>query len=127
MTEDEPLEPGQPLKVGSHFLCVTEENGKSMEFKGVVTEHNEPKLHTVEMTGQMFDIEARYVFEELGPKSTRLTQHSDVRGKGFVKLIFLLVGWMMYKQGCQQAQKELENLKRILEEKTRRQRPADEG
>jgi hypothetical protein len=42
-----------------------------------------------------------------------------------VKLIFLLLGWMMYKQGCQQAQKELENLKRMLEEKPRRQRPAN--
>ena len=125
--EDEPLEPGQPVQVGYKFLTVTEEkNGHRMEFKGEVTQHEEPTVHTVKMIGQVFDIEAHYLFEKLGTMSTRVTQHSNVTGKDFFKLMFGLIGWLMQKQGCQQAQNELDNLKRIMEERPRqRNRPTE--
>ena len=44
-----------------------------------------------------------------------MTQESHVSGKGLVKFVFLLFGWMMNKQGCKAVNNELESLKRHLE------------
>ena len=55
-----------------------------------------------------------YTFEDLND-STRITQHSRVNAKGFLKVFFFLFGWLMKKGGCDAQQKELENLKRLCE------------
>ena len=44
-----------------------------------------------------------------------MTQESTVSGKGFVRLMFVLFGWLMKKQGCDAVQNELESLKEKLE------------
>ena len=80
------------MKVGSQFLWVTEENGQRMEFQGVVTQHDELKAHTSIIRGKVFDIEAQYLFKTLRSSSTRVTQHANVTGKGFLKLLFGLMG-----------------------------------
>ena len=38
-----------------------------------------------------------------------MTQESHVSGKGLVKFVFLLFGWMMNKQGCKAVNNELES------------------
>ena len=116
VVEDEPLEGGDD-SVGSTFRCVTEERGKKMEFHGTVTESDPPKKHRSTLVGDMFDIDVTYLFEETST-GTKVTQNSDVAPKGFSKIIFFLVGWMMKKSGCTAAQNELLNLKKILEEKS---------
>lgn len=100
--------------VGTTFLCVTEEKGRRMDFQGVVTVWEPPNRSAISLTGKSFDIEAEYRFEDLGGR-TRVTQESNVSGKGFVKLVFLLFGWLMNKQGCKAVNNELESLKRHLE------------
>lgn len=100
--------------VGTTFLCVTEERGHRMEFQGVVTRWEPPNLSAVTLTGQAFDIQAEYRFEDLRGR-TRVTQTSTVKGKGFVRLMFLLLGWLMHTAGCKAAQRELESLKQKLE------------
>ena len=114
VVEDEVIE-DKPGMVGTIFRTVTEERGSRMEFAGVVTAHRPPNLHTVVLKGHQFDIEVEYRFEDLGG-STRVTQVSDVRPKGFLKVFFALFGWLMKKGGCDAQQNELENLKRRLEE-----------
>jgi hypothetical protein len=66
------------------------------------------------LTGKQFDIEAEYRFEDLNGR-TRVTQESTVSGKGFVRIVFFLFGWLMNKQGCNAVMKELESLKKKLE------------
>tara|TARA_R110002073_G_scaffold284747_3_gene448986 strand:+ start:5742 stop:6038 length:297 start_codon:yes stop_codon:yes gene_type:complete len=61
--EDEVIEE-KPGGVGTTFRTVTEDHGKRMEFAGVVTRHEPPYVHAVHMTGDMFDIDAEYVFNE---------------------------------------------------------------
>ena len=100
--------------VGTRFLCVTEENGRRMEFDGVVTVWQPPTTSAISLTGKSFDIEAEYRFEDLGGR-TRVTQESHVSGKGFVKVVFFLFGWLMNKQGCKAVNNELESLKEKLE------------
>ncbi|MBC8870946.1 MAG: SRPBCC family protein [Planctomycetes bacterium] len=114
VVEDEVIDE-KPDGVGSTFRCVTEDHGRRMEFAGVVTRREPPNVSAIHLTGQQFDIEAEYLFEDLGDR-TRVTQRSTVAPKGFLKVIFFLFGWMMKKSTCKAVQNELDNLKRKLEE-----------
>ncbi|MDH3582754.1 MAG: SRPBCC family protein [Phycisphaerae bacterium] len=100
--------------VGTTFLCVTEEKGRRMEFQGVVTVWEPPARSAISLIGKSFDIEAEYRFEDLGGR-TRVTQESTVSGKGFVRIMFFLFGWLMNKQGCKAVSAEFESLKQKLE------------
>ena len=104
----------KPEGVGSTFRVTTEEKGRRMEFEGLVTRHEPPTLHAVLMKGSQFDIEAEYLFENLGGR-TRVTQRSSVHGKGFIRVIFILFGWLMKKSSGNALEKELLNLKRLIE------------
>ena len=71
-------------------------------------------MSAIHLTGPQFDIDAEYMFEDLGG-STRVTQQSSVAPKGILKVFFFLFGWMMKKSGCDALENELDNLKRLLE------------
>jgi hypothetical protein len=113
VVKDEMLD-DKPLGVGSTFRVTTEEHGRRMEFDGLVTRHEPPTAHDVVMKGKAFDIAAEYRFADLGGR-TRVTQTSTVHGKGLVKVIFFLCGWLMKKSSCNALEKELLNLKRLAE------------
>ena len=104
----------KPDGVGTTFRVTTEERGNRMEFDGTVTRHAPPNVHAVSMKGKQFDIEAEYLFEDLGGR-TRVTQRSSVNGKGFFKVMFFLIGWAMKKSSRTALEKELANLKRLSE------------
>ena len=104
----------KPDGVGSTFRVTTEEKGRRMEFEGLVMRHEPPTAHAVFMKGSQFDIEAEYLFEDLHGR-TRVTQRSIVHGKGFIKVIFVLLGWLMNKSSRSALEKELLNLKRLAE------------
>jgi hypothetical protein len=89
-----------------------------MEFHGMVTRHDPPYASTVVMTGQYFDIEADYVFEDVSGR-TRLTQRATVKGRGFFNVMMVLFGWLMRRGGCRAQANELNNLKRLLESRER--------
>lgn len=112
VVEDELLDESHK-GVGTRFRTVTEDHGKRMEFRGVVTAYD-PPYASVKLTGDMFDIEAAYSFEDLGNR-TKVTQFSTVTGKGFMKLFFFLCGWMMNKASCDALAKELNSLKQYCE------------
>lgn len=103
-----------PGGVGSTFHTVTEDRGRRMEFAGTVTRHDPPYASAVHMTGQHFDMDVEYLFEDY-EGHTRVTQVSHVHGKGLTKVMFFCCGWMFRKAGCDAAQKELESLKHFCE------------
>ncbi|RMF42921.1 MAG: hypothetical protein D6753_06395 [Planctomycetota bacterium] len=112
VVEDEVIE--DKGGVGTRFRCVTEEKGHRMVFDGVITAWEPPTRSAIHLTGKSFDIDAEYRFEDLGGR-TRVTQDSIVMGKGLVRILFLLFGWLLKKQGCDATQRELESLKNHLE------------
>ena len=112
VVEDEVIEDKQGA--GTTFRCVTEDNGRRMEFQGIVTVWEPPTRSAINLIGKSFDIDAEYRFEDLDGR-TRVTQESTVYGKGFVRIMFALFGWLMNKQGCKAVTKELESLKDKLE------------
>lgn len=105
----------QPGQVGTTFKIVTEERGKKMDFDGTVVGWKEPTHSSIELRGKFFDIDCDYDFEDLGDNRTRVTQSSKVHPKGFFKVMFFLLGWMMRKSGCKAVDNELQSLKRFCE------------
>lgn len=103
-----------PEGVGSLFRVVTEERGRRMTFAGIVTRHEPPRFHAVHLKGELFDIEVEYVFEDLGGR-TRVTQHSLVDGKGLVRVMFKLFGFAFRRSGRKGLERDLANLKRLVE------------
>ena len=57
-----------------------------------------------------------YSFEDLGGR-TRVTQLSTIKARGPLKIMFFLFGWLMKKSGCDALDRELANLKRLMEDK----------
>jgi hypothetical protein len=104
-----------PDRVGTTFRSVTEDHGKRMEFQGVVKRYDPPRLSSVKLTGDSFDIDVEYAFDDLGGR-TRVTQQSTIHAKGFFKVFLFCCGWIMRKSSCKATQNELENLKRFCEE-----------
>lgn len=117
VVKDEVVEE-KPGGVGSTFRVTTEEKGRRMEFEGVVTRHEPPNVHGIFMKGGAFDIEAEYTFEDLGGR-TRVTQRSSANGRGFLKVMFVLLGWLMKSSSEGALEKELQNLKRLVEARNR--------
>lgn len=101
--------------VGTTFRTVTEDRGCRMDFDGVITKYEPPTAHTVAMKGKQFDMNVEYIFEDLSG-CTRVTQRSNVNAKGMLKVFFFFFGWMMTRSGCKAVEKELMNLKRLMEE-----------
>lgn len=114
VVEDEVIDE-MPDGVGTTFRTVTEDKGRRMEFKGVVTKHDPPNTHAIHLTGEMFDIETAYNFEDLSGR-TRVTQFANVTGKGVFKLFMFLFGWLMNKAHCKASDDELNSLKRFCEQ-----------
>ena len=104
----------KPEGVGTTFRTVTDDRGRRMEFRGVVTRHEPPHASAIHMTGDMFDLDVVYLFEDLGGR-TRVTQISDVTGKGFFKVFLGLFGWLMKGSSCAALDKELQGLKAFCE------------
>lgn len=120
VVEDEVIDGDPGGGVGTTFRTVTEEKGRRMEFEGRVTRHEPPTVGAVVLTGKHFDIDVEYRFEDLGGR-TRVTQRSEIQGKGVTKLMFLLFGWMIKKSGCDAVDRELASLKRNAEARAGRE------
>ena len=114
VVEDEVIQE-TPEGVGTTFRTVTEEGGRQMVFDGIVTRYEPPYINAIQLTGQMFDIETEYEFEDLSGR-TRVTQRAAVTGKGFFKVFMFLFGWMMNKSHCKASENELQSLKKFCEE-----------
>jgi len=105
-----------PEKVGTTFWHVYEEKGRRMKMTGVVTEHRPPERMAVKLDGAFFGLEVTYELEELGPTSTRLTQLSESRFKHVFKLMGLLFGKKMEREGKQAQAETFARMKALIEE-----------
>lgn len=111
---------GDGMGVGTKFETVTEDRGSRMVFNGEVIVHDPPYFHSIKMIGKQFSMDVDYAFEDLSsptePK-TRVTQISDVTPKGAFKILFFVMGFFMKNKGCDEVNRELNNLKEALESK----------
>jgi len=85
LIEDEPLL-DTPEKVGSRFRQVFLENGKRMEMTGEITAYVENERLRAMMSGDMFDLDVDYILKALSETQTDVTQETEIKFKGFLKL-----------------------------------------
>lgn len=104
-----------PEKVGTTFWHEYEENGRRMKMTGVVTEHKPPERMAVELDGAMFSLRVAYDFEELGPTTTRLTQHSSSTFKHVFKIFGLIFGKKMKADGEKLQAENFARMKALME------------
>lgn len=113
VVENEDLEITQE-RVGSTFRQVYEESGRKMEFQGRCTAYEANKRIGVHMVGKMFDLDVDYELEDLGGR-TRLTQNSEVKWKGAMKLASPLFTLMAKDQGEKCIKEDFGRLKGLAE------------
>ncbi len=113
VVEDEVVD-AKPDGVGTTFRTVTEDHGKRMEFQGVITRYEPPRVHAIHLTGAVFDIDTQFTFDDLSGR-TRVTQSADVTGNGLFKVLLFLFGCMMSRLHCRASEQELKSLKRFCE------------
>ena len=100
--------------VGSTFRQVFDENGRKMEFHGVVTDYEQDRRLGVSLVGQFFDLDVDYVLEPQG-SSSRVTQNSSVRYKGLWKVMGPLMAPFMKKAGQKKLDEDFARLKALCE------------
>lgn len=116
VVEDEVVEDQNNGGVGTTFRAVTEDRGRRMEFAGTVTRHEPPRHSAIRLVGEHFDLEIEYDFEDRGG-STLVAQRSRAKGKGAMKLLFLIItpiAWLT-GMGKKMTLKDLRRLKDKLE------------
>lgn len=102
-------------KVGTTFWHVYEENGRRMKMTGSVTEHEVPTRMAVALTGPLFSMEVAYELEEISAGVTRVVQHSRARFKHVFKLMGLLFGKKMERDGQRVQDENWQRLKALIE------------
>ncbi len=114
LIEDEALVE-TPEKIGSRFRQVFLENGRKMEMIGEITAYAENERMRVDISGNMFDLDADYSLKALSDNQTELTQKTKIRFKGIMKLLTPIF-WLMSKVSSKDPQaKAHETLKAMAE------------
>ena len=86
-----------------------------MKMTGEVTEHQPHERLAVKLDGSFFGLEVAYKLEELGPNATRLTQYSKSRFKHVFKLMGLLFGKKMEREGRKVQAENFARMKAMIE------------
>ena len=113
VVENEDLEVTEN-RIGSTFRQVYLENGRRMEMQGVVTAYEPNRRLMCELTGDAFDLSVDYRLEDLAGR-TRLTQDSEVRFKGILRIVGPLMMLFAKKSGMKQLEDSFAELKRLSE------------
>jgi hypothetical protein len=100
--------------VGTLFRSVMVDKGRRLDFRGTVIDHDPPRHTLLHLSGQYFDMVIDYRFEDLRDR-TRVTQDTEVLGKGFNKFVLAAIGWLLQDSAARPIQLELDHLKRRLE------------
>ncbi len=101
----------KPGHVGTSVRQVYEEHGRRMEFHGTVTRHEENRSLGMNLQGDMFDLEVNYELEDLGGR-TRVTQHAEVRFKGFMmRILGPIMSFFTKKSSNRTLQESFERLR----------------
>jgi hypothetical protein len=103
-----------PDMIGTTFRETIEENGRSTEMYGMVTQHRENRLLAFHLSGKYNIVDVEYQLKEIN-HTTRITVISDIRFKSFLKLLSIIMWPVFKKKTLDQLQKEFIRLKDICE------------
>ena len=105
-----------PDMVGTTFREYVEEGGQGTELQGVITDFNPNKRLAFHLEGDFNSVDVSFVLEEKG-ENTQLTQRAEVRFKGKLKVIGVLLHPFLKWKLKKQIQGEFSDLKKLCEDK----------
>ncbi len=103
-----------PELVGTTFRETVADERGSTELRGVITACRPDRLLAFRLEGAFNDVDVAYHLED-DRNGTRLTMRAEVRFKGLVKWLSLLLGPVFKRKVMRQTAKELSALKRLCE------------
>lgn len=108
-----------PEMVGTTFTEIIEENGKTLEMRGEITEYVENKAIAFHILSKIHEFDVRYAVHEIDG-ATRLSIETDIKWKFPMNLFSLFIGKSMEAGLEEQLQTEVLELKRLVESEQRR-------
>ncbi len=104
-----------PELVGTTFREIVADESGSTDLVGVVTDFSPNRLIAFHLEGQFNDVDVEYRLDEAN-RGTRLSMQSDIRFKGALRLLSMLM-WPLFKSKVLgQFRKDCERLKRLCED-----------
>jgi hypothetical protein len=106
-----------PDMIGTTFRETIEENGRSTEMNGMVTQYRENRLLAFHLSGKYNTVDIEYQLKETD-HTTRITVVSDIRFRSFLKPLSIVLWPVFKKKTLDQLQQEFIRLKEICEQET---------
>ncbi len=104
----------KPEKVGTTFKEVIEEDGRTLEMHGTITQYVENRTMAFHIVSKIHEFDVTYSLEPSGEK-TRVKIEASIRWKFPINIVSLLIGKRMQKSLARQLESEALELKRICE------------
>ena len=103
-----------PDWIGTTFRETIEENGRSTEMQGTVTDYKENQSLAMHMSSKYNMVDVEWCLEET-KNGTRLAVKADLRFKSFLRLVSILFRPAFKKNALRQLQEEFARLKELCE------------
>ena len=104
-----------PNWVGTTFRETIEENGRSVEMQGEVTDYRENQSLAMHMSGKYNVVDVEWRIEKVG-NYTRVIINSDIQFKSFLRFLGVIFRHAFKKNIRGQLRKEFTRLKELCEE-----------
>ncbi|HEY40762.1 MAG TPA: hypothetical protein G4O18_02760 [Dehalococcoidia bacterium] len=104
-----------PNMVGTTFRETIEENGRSVEMYGVVTDYRENQSLAMHLSGKYNVVDVEWHIEEMG-ECTRLTMQADIRFRSLAGLLSIFMRPVFKKNVIGQLRVEFARLKELCEQ-----------
>ena len=104
----------KPGMVGTTFKEVVEENGRSLEMQGTITEYTENRVIWFHLESRIHSVDVSYSLEEID-RQTKISIVANIRWKFPMNIVSLFLGNKMQRNLAGQLESEVLELKRICE------------
>jgi len=104
----------KPGMVGTTFKEVVEENGRSLEMQGTITEYTENRVIGFHLESRIHSVDVSYSLEEID-RQTKISIVANIRWKFPMNIVSLFLGNKMQRNLAGQLESEVLDLKRICE------------
>ena len=104
----------KPERVGTTFKETIEENGRSLQMHGTITEYAENRLMGFHLESKIHSVDVRYTVEEMN-RQTRVSVAAIIKWKFPMNVLSLFLHRKMERNLVEQLASELLDLKRICE------------
>ena len=104
----------KPEIIGTTFREIIEEDGKSLEMKGIITKYVENRIIGFHLESKIHEFDVSYSIVGIG-KATKLSIEADIKWKFPLNIIGKFMGKRMAETLKKQMESEVQDLKKLCE------------